>query len=165
MTCKVFDMKLKCTFHSVLYSMLSTLSLQTANIASSLVSSCMYRWCSFCLVRFSLMLIHHFTVLFSCCPYSLLTCTYASSLSQISPTQKPSVKHSLAPLPWSLCPRDVLLPPLFKNFSYCMIMNSVILTEQMPGIKLKWWIEVTWVKNEIEWVCPERPAQKAGRQA
>lgn len=137
MTCKVFDMKLKCAFHSVLYSMLSTLNLKTANNASSLVSSCMYRWCSLCLVQFSLILIHPFTVLFSCYPYSPLTCTHVSNPSQISPTQKPSVKQSLAPLPWSLCPRDVLLPPLFKNFSYCMIMNSVILTEQIPCARHK----------------------------
>ena len=79
----------------------------------------------------SFLMLSLFTVnLYSCC-------THEMSPSQISPTQKPSVKHSLVPLPWSLCPKDVLLPSLFKNFSYCMIMNSVILTEQMPCARHK----------------------------
>ena len=98
----------------------------------------------------SFLMLSLFTVnLYSCC-------THEMSPSQISPTQKPSVKHSLVPLPWSLCPKDVLLPSLFKNFSYCMIMNSVILTEQMPCARHKAQMRVG---------LPERPVQKAGRQA
>lgn len=109
----------------------------------------------------SFLMLSLFTVnLYSCC-------THEMSPSQISPTQKPSVKHSLVPLPWSLCPKDVLLPSLFKNFSYCMIMNSVILTEQMPCARHK---AKMMNRSDLgkEWNrvgLPERPVQKAGRQA